>query len=91
MRTELGTFDVVTSRAVAPMTRLLPWCAPLIAWGGRLAALKGRTAEQEIAALDHAVRAEFPDLQVIDVTIPGFDDHARVVVGTRTRRTRPAR
>lgn len=83
---QLGTFDVVTSRAVAPLTRLLPWCAPLIAWGGRLAALKGRAAEVEIDDLDRSVRTEFPDLRVLEVTIPGFEDRARVVVGTRTRR-----
>lgn len=41
--------DVVTSRAVAPLERLAKWSAPLIRGGGRLVALKGRSASEEIA------------------------------------------
>lgn len=81
---QVGQVDVVTSRAVAPLTRLLPWCAPLLAWGGQLAALKGRSAQSEIDGLDRAVRAEFPDLRVIEVSSPDPTYRARVVVGTRT-------
>src|SRR5690606_7879524 len=35
------TFDVVTSRAVAPLDRLLAWSMPLVAARGALIALKG--------------------------------------------------
>src|SRR5690606_18259323 len=35
------TFDVVTSRAVAPLDRLLEWSMPLVAPHGELVALKG--------------------------------------------------
>lgn len=42
--------DVVTARAVAPLDRLAGWCLPLTALGGRLLALKGATATEEIAA-----------------------------------------
>ncbi|GAA2578667.1 16S rRNA (guanine(527)-N(7))-methyltransferase RsmG [Winogradskya consettensis] len=41
--------DVVTARAVAPLDRLAGWCLPLAALGGRLLALKGASAEEEIA------------------------------------------
>ncbi|GIM97210.1 ribosomal RNA small subunit methyltransferase G [Paractinoplanes toevensis] len=41
--------DVVTARAVAPLDRLAGWCLPLAAVGGRLLALKGASAEDEIA------------------------------------------
>nr|WP_239158875.1 16S rRNA (guanine(527)-N(7))-methyltransferase RsmG [Actinoplanes humidus] len=41
--------DVVTARAVAPLDRLAGWCLPLAAIGGRLLALKGASAEEEIA------------------------------------------
>lgn len=41
--------DVVTARAVAPLDRLTGWCLPLTALGGRLLALKGATAAEEIA------------------------------------------
>jgi 16S rRNA (guanine527-N7)-methyltransferase len=42
--------DVVTARAVAPLDRLAGWCLPLAAIGGRLLALKGVTATDEIEA-----------------------------------------
>src|SRR3954451_23380282 len=37
------TFDVVTSRAVAPLPKLLRWCLPLTRPGGEVLALKGRS------------------------------------------------
>jgi 16S rRNA (guanine527-N7)-methyltransferase len=43
------TFDVVTARAVAPLERLLGWCMPLVAPSGALLAMKGDSAEQEVA------------------------------------------
>jgi 16S rRNA (guanine527-N7)-methyltransferase len=44
------TFDVVTARAVAPLEKLAGWCLPLVRPGGVLLALKGRTAEEEVAS-----------------------------------------
>lgn len=41
-------FDVVTCRAVAPMTKLAGWTLPLLKSHGRLVALKGRSAQAEI-------------------------------------------
>ena len=41
-------FAVVTCRAVAPMTKLSGWTLPLLERGGRLVALKGRSAQEEI-------------------------------------------
>jgi 16S rRNA (guanine527-N7)-methyltransferase len=43
-------FDNVTARAVAPLTRLVPWCLPLCRAGGELVAVKGRSAADEIEA-----------------------------------------
>lgn len=43
------TFDVVTSRAVAPLPRLLEWCMPLVGPHGAMVAMKGTTVEAEIA------------------------------------------
>ena len=43
------TFEVVTSRAVAPLGRLLDWSMPLVAPTGALVAMKGRSAGDEIA------------------------------------------
>ena len=44
------TFDVVTSRAVAPLERLLGWSMPLVAPTGALVAMKGTSVEDEIEA-----------------------------------------
>ena len=41
--------DIVTARAVAPLDRLAGWCLPLAAVGGRLVALKGSSAADEVA------------------------------------------
>jgi 16S rRNA (guanine527-N7)-methyltransferase len=40
--------DVVTARAVAPLARLAGWSLPLLRTGGRLLAVKGASAPQEI-------------------------------------------
>ena len=46
-----ATFDVVTSRAVAPLERLLGWSMPLVAPTGALVAMKGRSVHEEIASV----------------------------------------
>lgn len=43
-------FDVVTSRAVAPMDRLSRWSLPLVAPGGLFLAMKGASAQTELDA-----------------------------------------
>ena len=43
------TFDLVTSRAVAPLPRLLEWSMPLVSGGGAMVAMKGSSAGQEVA------------------------------------------
>lgn len=42
------SFDVVTSRAVAPLPRLLEWCMPLVAPQGAMVAMKGSSLTSEI-------------------------------------------
>ena len=43
-------FDVVTSRALAPLGRLLEWSMPLVRPDGAMVAMKGSSAAEEIAA-----------------------------------------
>jgi 16S rRNA (guanine527-N7)-methyltransferase len=50
------TFDVVTSRAVAPLGRLLEWSMPLVAPDGALVAMKGASVEEEIVAAEPVLR-----------------------------------
>lgn len=49
VRKVVGNADVATSRAVAPLDRLGKWCTPLLRPGGRLLAVKGASAAEEIA------------------------------------------
>jgi 16S rRNA (guanine527-N7)-methyltransferase len=49
-------FDVVTSRAVAPLDRLLAWSMPLVAPTGTLVAMKGTSAAEEVADAETALR-----------------------------------
>lgn len=48
--------DVVTARAVAPLARLATWSLPLLRLGGVLLALKGASADEEVARDGAAVR-----------------------------------
>lgn len=50
------TFEVVTSRAVAPLGRLLDWSMPLVAPGGVLVAMKGASAAAEIESAARELR-----------------------------------
>lgn len=43
---------VVTARAVAPLARLLPLTLPLVAPGGMILAIKGMSAERELADIE---------------------------------------
>ena len=45
------TFEVVTSRAVAPLEKLLTWSVPLVTPGGSVVAMKGASAAEEVAAV----------------------------------------
>jgi 16S rRNA (guanine527-N7)-methyltransferase len=49
------TFDVVTSRALAPLTRLVPWSMPLVSAHGVLLAMKGSSLEEEIVSASAAL------------------------------------
>lgn len=84
--------DVVTARAVAALDKLLRWCLPLARPGGRVVALKGSSAEREIAEAGRTVRrlgGLTPQIQTCGDGI--VDPPTRVVVVERAVGTgRPA-
>ena len=52
-----GRYDVVLSRAVAPLERLVVWCAPLRAADGMILAIKGSSAADEVRNASSRLRA----------------------------------
>lgn len=48
--------DVVVSRAVAPLGKLASWCLPVCVPGGLMLAMKGESAEAELAAAERDLR-----------------------------------
>ena len=48
-------YAVVLARAVAPLVKLVPWCAPLRSPNGTILALKGRSAAAELSAAQPAL------------------------------------
>ncbi|HVF04449.1 MAG TPA: 16S rRNA (guanine(527)-N(7))-methyltransferase RsmG [Frankiaceae bacterium] len=62
-------YDVAVARAVAPLVRLAGWCLPLLRAGGRLLALKGDRAVDEVAAAP-ALRASIERVGAGLVTPP---------------------
>ena len=71
--------DVVTARAVAPLDRLAGLCLPLLRPGGRVLAIKGASAEAELARARPAlVRLGVTDARVTTVT--GADGAATATV-----------
>lgn len=94
-------FEVVTSRAVAPLGRLLEWCMPLTSPDGHVLALKGSNAAQEIEAVrpllglhgwapPELVQVNPEGVEVLDgVTAPSEDPST--VRAVRVRWADPAR
>ncbi len=65
IKQQLAGADVVVARAVAPLDKLWGWAAPLLRPGGRLVALKGESAEVEVARDGPAVRRAGGSLPVV--------------------------
>jgi 16S rRNA (guanine527-N7)-methyltransferase len=52
-----ASYDVVASRAVAPLGKLAGWCLPLCVEGGLMLAMKGESAEDELAGSERELEA----------------------------------
>lgn len=99
------TFDVVTSRAVAPLERLLAWSMPLVAPTGVLVAMKGSSVAEELpAAMPLVERWQCTAPEILTLDVDGASTPTTVVrvswadptrvgwrVGTPTARATPHR
>ena len=73
-------YDIVTCRAVAPLPRLLGWCMPLVKPGGRLLALKGSSAAEEVVAAKDELRRLKVRARVLELAVPGVQGDSTWVV-----------
>ena len=73
-------FEVVASRAVAPLDRLARWCLPLCVEGGVMLAMKGSSAATELdSAGPELDRLGAEDRTVHELTVDGQDQPTTVV------------
>ena len=82
------TFDVAVSRAVAALNVLCEFCLPYVKPGGKLIALKGPKAGEELAAAEKAIallggKAE----EIIPYDIPGSETGHNLVIINKVSKT----
>lgn len=87
--------EVVTARAVAPLDRLTRWCLPLTAPGGRLLALKGESAAEEVAEHREAIRRHGGgEPEIVRCGVGAVEPPTTVVIvplSAETRQTAPVK
>lgn len=72
--------DIVTARAVAPLSRLVEWCLPLVRPGGALLAMKGERVAAELRSADEVLRRlGAATWSLEDYVIDGVQPATRVV------------
>jgi 16S rRNA (guanine527-N7)-methyltransferase len=86
-----GGCDVVVSRAVAPLDKLTRWSLPLLRPGGRMLAIKGGRAPDEVREHRRGMTAlGAVDVRVVECGANYLSPPATVVVATRGTKA-PAR
>lgn len=75
------SFDIVTARAVGELVFLVEWALPLVHKGGRLLAMKGQKAAEELVAAAKAIRVLAGGEPVVHpVELPGAEYHVVVEI-----------
>jgi 16S rRNA (guanine527-N7)-methyltransferase len=89
IKQQLAGADVVIARAVAPLARLWAWSAPLLREGGQMVALKGESADDEVARDGSAVTRAGGSLPVVErCGVDLLEVPTTIVVVTRLERTK---
>ncbi|MCP2276719.1 16S rRNA (guanine(527)-N(7))-methyltransferase RsmG [Nocardia amikacinitolerans] len=84
---EAGGADVVTSRAVAPLAKLAQWSLPLLRDHGRMLALKGVSATEELERDGEALtRAGAGNFEVLECGVGVLDTPTVVISAERLPR-----
>ncbi len=81
---QVGEMDAVVSRAVASLDKLAKWSVPLLRPGGRMVAMKGERAEEEIREYRRVMAAAGAfDVRVMRCGADYLDPPATAVVAQR--------
>jgi 16S rRNA (guanine527-N7)-methyltransferase len=94
VRDQFGSRDVAVSRAVAALDKLAKWSMPLLRQGGRMVAIKGERAPEEVEAHRRGMVASGAvDVRVVTCGANYLRPPATVVLARRGRQARqkPAR
>lgn len=93
VREEAGDMDAVVSRAVASLDKLSRWSLPLLRPGGRMLALKGERAMDEVEEHRRTLSSlGATEVKVVRCGVDFLEPPATVVVARRTAvTTRPGR
>lgn len=87
-----GEFDAVTSRAVASLDKLARWSMPLLREGGRMLAMKGERAEEEVTEHRRVLDSlGAVDAEVVRCGVDYLTPPVTVVVARRGARTQSAK
>jgi len=83
-----GSYEFVTARAVAPLDRLLGWCAPFVNVGGLIIAFKGSSVNEEMTGgIPAAKRLRLNLGKPIPIVIPGSETQSGRFIVTARRDT----
>jgi 16S rRNA (guanine527-N7)-methyltransferase len=63
------SYDMVLSRALAPLDRLIRWCLPLMKTDGEILAIKGASATDELAQHARLIASSGLIAEVVTVTV----------------------
>lgn len=77
-------YDIVTSRALAPLDRLIRWSAPLLAPSGMILALKGANAVNEVSSMPEELKKRGLEAEVLSVRAHPLSSEAIVVRVVKT-------
>jgi 16S rRNA (guanine527-N7)-methyltransferase len=90
VRDQFGSRDVVVSRAVASLDKLAKWSMPLLRQDGRMVAIKGERAPEEVEAYRRVMGASGAvDVRVVTCGANYLCPPATVVLARREKRARP--
>jgi len=84
---ERETYDIATSRAVAPLNVLLEYLLPLVKVGGKCICMKGSNTE-EIDEAKNALKVLGGEIEKIDkITLPNSDITRNIIVIKKVKET----